>query len=339
MELKFAADKTSPPTCGPREFIGVVFCSRSMTMQLTPARLTKMLERISAVTAEGSITVGELRSLVGVLQFATVVFEIARLYLRFLLNLLRSAGPAPSKRQRLIFTADARSDLDMWRRIISVLNMNARPVSAALHHSTICAELYTDASFRAGGWWVGGRFRAWLWPEDWRSGRIGDFSVDDAIAIGELEALALLVALRDLAGICAGGFGSAGRRLVCHIDNSGVVGMLLKHSCRSVATLPVIKEIDWICASYGIVLAPRHIASELNEASDALTRSHQMEVTDLLAILRRWASSHPDTTSWVPRGPSRPDLLPHIERHPYVAPGRPYNGLSRCSVGFDTEIA
>ena len=125
MELKFAADKTSPPTCGPREFIGVVFCSRSMTMQLTPARLTKMLERISAVTAEGSITVGELRSLVGVLQFATVVFEIARLYLRFLLNLLRSAGPAPSKRQRLIFTADARSDLDMWRRIISVLNMNA----------------------------------------------------------------------------------------------------------------------------------------------------------------------------------------------------------------------
>ena len=337
MELKFAADKTSPPTTGPREFIGVVFCSRTMTMQLTPARLKKMLEKISAVAAEDGITVGDLRSLIGVLQFATVVFEIARLYLRFLLNLLRSAGPAPSKRQRLLFTAGARSDLDMWRRIIGVLNMNARPVSAALHHRTIQAELYTDASFRAGGWWFGGRFRAWLWPEDWRSGRIGDFSRDDAIAIGELEALALLVALRDLAGICAGDYSSAGRRLVCHIDNIGLVGMLRKHSSRSVATLPVIKEIDWICASYGIVLAPRHIYSELNEASDALTRSHQMEAADLLGILRRWASSHPDTTSWVPRPPSRPDLLPHIERHPYSAPGRPYNGLSQCSLGFDTE--
>ena len=86
--MKFAPDKTSPPTWGPREFIGVVFCSRTMTMQLTPARLRKMLDKIAAVTADGHITVGDLRSLVGVLQFATVVFQLARLYLRFLLNLL-----------------------------------------------------------------------------------------------------------------------------------------------------------------------------------------------------------------------------------------------------------
>eukprot|EP01044_Picomonas_judraskeda_P010640 COSAG03_NODE_1385_length_4188_cov_90.131817_4_plen_148_part_00 len=83
-----------------------------------------------------------------------------------------------------------------------------------------------DASFRAGGWWFGGRFRAWLWPADWRSGRIGDFSRDDAIAIGELEALALLVALRDLATLCAGGLGCPGRRLVCHIDNISSLSLI-----------------------------------------------------------------------------------------------------------------
>ena len=72
--------------------------------------------------------------------------------------------------------------------------------------------------------------------------------------------------------------------------------MLHKHSTRYAATLAIIKEINWICVTYGIVLAPKHIASELNEASDALTRSHQMQPADLLEILRRWASSHPDAT-------------------------------------------
>lgn len=334
IELKFAADKTSPPTLGPREFIGVLFCSRSMTMQLTTARVQKMLDKINSVKATDTITVGELRSLIGVLQFATVVFEMARLYLRFLLNMLRAVGPSPAKGLRLTFSPGARSDLDMWQRILKSLNLNARPVSAVLHHSTIEVELYTDASFRAGGWWFGGRFRAWLWPEGWRSGRIGDFSRDDAIAIGELEALALLIALRDLAPLCAGGPNSPGRRLVCHIDNIGLVGMLRKHSTRSAAALPIIKEIDWICVTYGIVLAPKHIASELNEASDALTRSHQMDPADLLEILKRWAASHPDATSWAPRAPSRPDLFSHIERHPYEPPGRPFNGLAYCTADF-----
>ena len=72
------------------------------------------------------------------------------------------------------------------------------------------------------------------------------------------------------------------------------------------ATLPVIKEIDWIRAAYGIVLSPKHIASELNEASDALTRSHQMEAADLLEILRRWASSHPN---FAYNKPHRPRLV------------------------------
>ena len=40
-----------------------------MTMQLTTARIKKMLDKIAAVTASDYITVGELRSLIGVLAF------------------------------------------------------------------------------------------------------------------------------------------------------------------------------------------------------------------------------------------------------------------------------
>jgi hypothetical protein len=63
---------------------------------------------------------------------------------------------------------------------------------------------YTDASFEGGGYFFGGLWRMWRWPADMRA-RIGDFaglSNDDGVFICELEALALLQAIRDIIGIC-----------------------------------------------------------------------------------------------------------------------------------------
>ena len=93
----------------------------------------------------------DLQRLVGVLMFATVVFTLARPYLRFLLDLLRSAGPRPTKATRLPFTEAARSDIGFWRKALTVLQINGRPVCANLRRARFTAELYTDASFRAGG--------------------------------------------------------------------------------------------------------------------------------------------------------------------------------------------
>ena len=110
--------------------------------------------------------------------------------------------------------------------------------------------------------------------------------------------------------------------------------MLRRFSTRSAACLAVLKEVFWICAAHGFSIRPVHIRSEDNEAADALTRSHQMPPEELHGILRRWAASHPDATAWFPQPPARPDLFAHIERHPYQAPGAPYNGLRRTSADY-----
>jgi hypothetical protein len=70
-----------------------------------------MLDHLSKVSASDTITVADLQRLIGVFMFATIVFQLARPYLRFLLDLLRSAGPRPPKTQRLTFTDAARSDI------------------------------------------------------------------------------------------------------------------------------------------------------------------------------------------------------------------------------------
>ena len=91
----------------------------------------------------------------------------------------------------------------------------------------------------------------------------------------------------------------------------------------------------WWFVIYGITAAPVHIRSEANEIADALTRTDELSVSELHEILRRWVHSHPDTTAWTPERPLRPDLLPHMQRCDYVAPGRPHTGmLDTCDGRF-----
>jgi len=266
--------------------------------------------------------VKDLQRLVGVLQWATVVFACCRPYLRQMLDLLKSVGPRPARGRRVPLSAEARADIVMWLQILQAFGLNNRPIAGVpLHCTTSKVELYTDASFVGGGYFFGGRWRMWKWPAAWRMERIGFFSRDDAIAICELEALALLVAVRDLAPFLAN------RRCVMHIDNLPVVRQVLKLTTPSAACLIIIKELMWWFVIYGITACPVHIRSEDNEAADAVTRSDEMPVDELHEILRRWTRSHPDATMWKSQPPLRPDLLPYMQRCEYQAPGRPYLGL------------
>lgn len=330
LQLQYAESKTVPPANTGTEFLGVILSPRSMTLSLSAERISRMEHDLASLQMANSCNVGELQRLVGVYSFAVVVFSLCRPYLRQLLNVLRSLGPRPSRFRRVTLTPEARADIEMWLRILRVMQLNSRPVRGVpLHRSTMRAELYTDASFSGAAWFWGRRWRAWKWPNEWRT-RIGDFDSDDAIAICELEALALLVAVRDIVG---GGFCS-GRRLVAHIDNLPLVYMLEKHATRSPACLPVLKELTFTLLAYGAELVPRHIPSEENEVADQLSRVDELRADELHATLRRWCRSQPDTTGWSPRPPLRPDLLRHTDTHPYSAPGMVHHGLSRCTCQF-----
>ena len=330
LELQMEAHKTCPPT-QELDFLGVEFSSRSMTLSLSAKRVAKMIRDLESMQGSASVTVKELQRLVGVLQWATIVFACCRPYLRQMLDLLKSVGPRPARGRRVPLSPEARADIVMWLQILQAFGLNNQPIAAVpLHQSTCKVELYTDASFTGGGYFFGGRWRAWKWPADWRAERIGFFSKDDSIAICELEALACLVAVRDLAPLTC----VSGHRLVMHIDNLPLVRMISKLTTPSPACLVIIKELMWWFVIYGITAAPVHIRSEDNEASDALTRSDEMTVEELHQTLRRWTGAHPDATSAVSCRPRRPDLLPHMQRCDYQAPGRPYLGLRRAQFEF-----
>eukprot|EP01045_Picozoa_sp_COSAG04_P011528 COSAG04_NODE_743_length_10649_cov_26.557820_13_plen_133_part_00 len=93
------------------------------------------------MAAEASAQPPAIQRLIGVFMFATIVFELARPYLRFLLDLLRSAGPRPPKTQRLDFTDAARSDIATWQQVLTACRLNKRPVCTNVRASTFRCEL------------------------------------------------------------------------------------------------------------------------------------------------------------------------------------------------------
>ena len=330
LQLQYDDAKTVRP-CQSTDFLGVIFDSRTMRLSLSAERIAKMVADLRDIDAGDTITVAELQRLVGVLMFATVVFVFCRPYCRQMMNLLRSAGRNPAKNRRLRITADVRDDVGMWLRILSVLQLNGRPVSGLpVRRRTASVHCYTDAAFSGGGFFVGGIWSMWTWDPEMRE-KIGDFSASDGVFICELEALALLAAWRVIAPLFAGRY----ERVVCHIDNAPLVDMLLKHSSRSAACTPILKELTWLMLGYGVAIEPRWIDTESNEAADQLSRASEVPPAQLLGTLRDWTESCGDITSWSPQPPVRPDLLRHAELHPFRSPGPVYRGLGQCVASYD----
>ena len=129
--------------------------------------------------------------------------------------------------------------------------------------------------------------------------------------------------------ICAGG--DVMRRLVCHIDNEPVVHMLTKHSSRSSACTPILRELTGLLLAHSLELSPVWIATDDNDCADLLSAGtslrHGATAAQLLSTLRRWTTAHPDVTCWAPRPLARPGLLHCFGRHPFVAPGTMERGI------------
>ena len=80
LQLQYDEAKTVPAT-QMTDFLGVIFCSRTLTLSLSAERIAKMLVTLRAIKATDTITVEDLQKIVGVLMFACIVFSLCRPFL------------------------------------------------------------------------------------------------------------------------------------------------------------------------------------------------------------------------------------------------------------------
>jgi len=304
--------KTVPP-CRQCEALGIIFDCIRLELRLSEERVSRMLATLHGLHGQDDLSVRDLQSIIGVLQFASLVLPAAVPYYRQLLNALIGLGQRPRSSRRLPMTAEMRSDIAMWTLLLGALN--GRPVRRPVYHDLEPAALFTDASLLGWGYFWGGRYRFNRWPPEWsaRFAAAGDWE----ISINTLESIALLLALRDILPFVGGQFASANTHLTCYIDNQSVMYMAGKFSSRAAHSLRVMKEIAFLSTIYGVTLRPRYVRSEDNTASDVLSRLLEPDVTPehALTVMRDWSLRHPDATQRGFRPVARPDLWNVLEEH------------------------
>ena len=325
LPLQDLITKTCPPS-QELDFLGIVLDTVKMQISLSKDRVNKLVTTLRDCIDLTFINVRALQSVIGVLVFCSIVITAAKPYYRRLLNALKAVGTRPPPHLILEVSDDMRDDWTMWIQMLSLFN--GRCITSAIAPPEVKVKLYTDACFSGSGFFFGGRYSMYKHPPHWRAlmGQTGGWIV----TINFLESVALLLGLREILPLVAGGY----KRLVCMIDNTAVVGQLngsskdddMKLSAASPMPLLVYKEIAWLCSYYGVTLIGAYIKSEDNEAADITSRASDSNVSAAMVLdtIRRWSALHPDATFWSRRAPARPELEQHIARFvdpiPFMGP-------------------
>ena len=143
---------------------GVEVDTIDMKIRLPADKLSKLVTLLDTFSKRKKVTLTELQSLIGYLNFACLVVSPGRAFLRRLIDLTRGVRK-PHHYIRL--TSEARSDIAAWKLFVDHFNGS----SIVLHDIWLSSNkirLYTDAAGSKGFAAVlGSRWCYAAWPESW----------------------------------------------------------------------------------------------------------------------------------------------------------------------------
>ena len=239
----------SPATCVIVH--GIEIDTELMEARLPQDKLEDAINLVRSFARRKKVTLHELQSLIGTLNFACKVIVPGRPFLRRLIDLTIGIS-RPNFHIRL--NNEARLDMAAWLVFLESFN----GVSVLLNENWLSSEkleLFTDASnlgfagVLKGKWFQGG------WPSSWEQKHI---------AIKELFPIVLALKmwsthLRD-------------RRLLILCDNEAVVYVINKQSSRDSSLMSLIRTLTVTLMQFNIVIRAKHVPGKLNVVADMLSR-------------------------------------------------------------------
>ena len=206
--IPLAMNKTTGPT-QILTFLGIELDTLLMTARLPADKLQKYRNTIISLMAQSKVTLRELKSIIGMLQFATTVVTPGRPFLRRLYDLTIHANK-PHYYIRL--NKQTKDDLLMWISFLHTYNGKTLIYSPTIADSST-VHFYSDACKSAfgatyGSYWIQGK-----WPTDWQR---------EDITVLELYPIFLAINIFKLKLTNA--------HIVFHCDNTAVVTIINKQT-------------------------------------------------------------------------------------------------------------
>ena len=157
--LPLAQHKTVQPTqC--LVFLGIELDTKNRIARLPQDKITKYVRTIKEATNAVSLTLREVKSLIGKLQFATSTIRGGRCFLRRLHDLTIGRS---SPFHKLVLSADAKDDLLLWESFLT----NFNGVEITLPTSHFAHSICTDASLTGYGGTYRNNYIQGCFPQSW----------------------------------------------------------------------------------------------------------------------------------------------------------------------------
>ena len=247
-------EKASPPS-EIMSFLGVLFNTLTMTMEITPERLAEIRHLIKTWLQKESATLKQVQSLLGKLNFIAACVKPSRIFVSRLLIWLRSIYN--SSEFEFLIPMAVKKDLIWWNRFLPLYN--GISLMEYENWSKPDAIFSSDSCLTAcGGFWKGCYFHAEFPESILRQGH----------HISALEILSIILCLK------LWGRNFKGHRIVVFCDNQSVCQIISSGKSKSEILQDSLREICLLASCYEFELRAQFLTSEENRISDILSRWH-----------------------------------------------------------------
>ena len=250
LSVPIAPHKTQSPATV-LTFLGLELDSTAMQARLPQDKLQKYRHTLRCAVTSPKITLRQLKSLIGQLQFSTCVIPSGRPFLRRLHDLTKNVT---KPHFHISLTAGARADLDTWHKFL--VNYNGITL---IHQPSIVTSpqinLCSDASKTGYGAVYAKNWIQGTWPSAWSS-----------LNIAFLELYPIFLTLSIFAPKLAHSV------IYFHTDNQAVVDVLNKQTAKCPLLMQVVRPLVLLLLSHNINLTAIHIPGINNVLCDSLSR-------------------------------------------------------------------
>ena len=255
------------------QFIGLEFDAIRRLTKLPVEKIVLGKKRISQALRKKFLRLKDLESLTGTLMYAAMVSDYARLFLRRCFDAIRDTRRL--NRRVTPMTHDLRADLKWF--LVFWSRCNGKRWTRKLQWTKLQEmRITTDASTTGFGCFnaATGEYMHGQWPVELQT-----------LPIHILEMVALFAA------ILHWGSRWKRRRVVFDVDNMSVVWAFNNFYCKDPGLAIILREVFLLVQKYQFDLRARHIRTDINVCSDALSRS-KLALFELHAFLHHLPFNH-----------------------------------------------
>ena len=249
--VPIAHEKTEGPL-NVIQFAGITLDTVQMEARLPADKLQKCKDFLIDFRTRRKVTLRELQSLIGLLNFTCSVVLPGRAFLRRLIDLTKGVR-FPHHFIRL--TKACRQDILVWLKFLEHFNGK----TFFLHEKWLLARpltLYTDAAGSKGYGAIFGTH--WLygeWPESWKT-----------LNIAFLELFPIVIALR------VWGCNMSDQCIMLFTDNAALVDVINKQTSKHPLIMVLVRDLVLTSLRHNIIFRARHVPGVDNTRADLISR-------------------------------------------------------------------